>query len=181
MTTTILSRRFVMEMEIMIIAYHRQIGHRTMKNIYYENCIQGVGDSIRCSLFPRGARRKSINVQNFDVMDMIFFSFFFKTTKNILFSHAHHSKRRKGKTLGNSGIWWEFVGNLGGFPLEISQRLPVFPIEFPNFNRDQLPGKFPVSSYDSSPKIKFTYSSLNRTELQHAVTSLILLMYMPFF
>jgi hypothetical protein len=76
-------------MEIMIIAYHRQIGHRTMKNIYYENCIQGVGDSIRCSLFPRGARRKSINVQNFDVMDMIFFSFFFKTTKNILFSHAH--------------------------------------------------------------------------------------------
>jgi hypothetical protein len=92
-----------------------------------------------------------------------------------------HSKRRKGKTLGNSGIWWEFVGNLGGFPLEISQRLPVFPIEFPNFNRDQLPGKFPVSSYDSSPKIKFTYSSLNRTELQHAVTSLILLMYMPFF
>jgi hypothetical protein len=89
MTTTILSRRFVMEMEIMIIAYHRQIGHRTMKNIYYENCIQGVGDSIRCSLFPRGARRKSINVQNFDVMDMIFFSFFFKTTKNILFSHAH--------------------------------------------------------------------------------------------
>jgi hypothetical protein len=94
--------------------------------------------------------------------------------------YCTHSKRRKGKTLGNSGIWWEFVGNLGGFPLEISQRLPVFPIEFPNFNRDQLPGKFPVSSYDSSPKIKFTYSSLNRTELQHAVTSLIILMYMPF-
>ncbi|MGK3738768.1 MAG: hypothetical protein ACI90V_005615 [Bacillariaceae sp.] len=23
-------------------------------------------------------------------------------------------KRRKGKTLGNSKIWWEFVGNLGG-------------------------------------------------------------------